>query len=145
MTDMTDKTRKTLLRTCAGTYAGRFFIKHLSYPSSVINNILTSILKKGLIYITEVSFTLTKPSTSNEDKILYKKRTRNALLPRLRPTRSESKNVELDTPLHRTAKTNRSMPLQQVCQVLHCQGGGAHLGILRHTRRHMTRKTGAPI
>ncbi len=84
-------------------------------------------------------------SDCNEDKILYKKRTRNALLPRLRPTRSESKNVELDTTLHRTAKTNRNMPLQQVCQVLHCQGGGAHLGILRHTRRHMTRKTGAPI
>ena len=35
MTDMTVKTRKSLLRTCACTYAGKSFIYYPSYPSSV--------------------------------------------------------------------------------------------------------------
>jgi len=35
MTDMTVKTRKTFLRTCACTYAGKSFINYPSYPSSV--------------------------------------------------------------------------------------------------------------
>ena len=35
MTDMTVKTRKSFLRTCARTYAGKSFIHYPSYPSSV--------------------------------------------------------------------------------------------------------------
>jgi len=35
MTDMTVKTRKSFLRTCAHTYAGKSFIHYPSYPSSV--------------------------------------------------------------------------------------------------------------
>ena len=38
MTDVTVKNKKSLLRTCAYTYAGKFFINYPSHPSSVIDN-----------------------------------------------------------------------------------------------------------
>ena len=38
MTDVTVKTRKSLLRACAYMYAGEFFNNYPSYPSSVIDN-----------------------------------------------------------------------------------------------------------